>query len=247
MLEFLRSIIQYDFVIYFLLALIAVYFVRKIWVGRHNRTSSIFSLEREHASSEIANGFIGLLVVFGLMMGVFYLSNTVIPPVLPDLQQTPTATPLIEIPDTPTPPVLIRTSTPTSTPTPTISLFPTLEAVTLTPPTLPTTASQNAGQSPSCPNPGVQITRPGNGATIQGMVQIMGAAVVENFDYYKFEYRIPGGEWAFVDRYNIAVTNGVLGAWNSDTVPPGQYELRLIVVDLSGNYPTPCVVRLTAQ
>jgi hypothetical protein len=40
---------------------------------------------------------------------------------------------------------------------------------------------------------------------------------------------------------------GVLGSWNSDTVPPGEYEFRVVVVDLTGNFPDPCAIRLLVQ
>jgi hypothetical protein len=77
------------------------------------------------------------------------------------------------------------------------------------------------------------------------MVQVMGAATVDNFDYYKFEFRVPGNdEWVFISRFDNAVPEGVLGFWNSDTVPPGNYEFRLVVVDGTGNFPEPCVVGL---
>jgi hypothetical protein len=59
---------------------------------------------------------------------------------------------------------------------------------------------------------------------------------------------VPGNEeWSFIERYNNAVQGGVLGSWNSDTVAPGEYEFRLVVVDNIGNFPEPCVVRLLVQ
>jgi hypothetical protein len=100
----------------------------------------------------------------------------------------------------------------------------------------------------SCPHPGVNITQPGNGSQVSGMVQISGAADTEDFDYYKFEFRVPGDpNWSYVQAYNNPVVNGVLGSWNSDTVAPGEYEFRLVVVDSIGNYPEPCVVRIIVQ
>ena len=63
----------------------------------------------------------------------------------------------------------------------------------------------------------------------------------------RFEFRVPGGEWSFVERHDAPVAGGALGSWNTGTVPAGEYELRLIVVDISGNYPEPCTVRLIVQ
>jgi hypothetical protein len=82
---------------------------------------------------------------------------------------------------------------------------------------------------------------------VSGVIQISGAATVDNFEYYKFEFRPPGGEWSFIQRYDKAVPGGVLGSWNTDTASPGEYEFRLVVVDNIGNYPEPCTVRLIVQ
>lgn len=88
---------------------------------------------------------------------------------------------------------------------------------------------------------------PGNGAVVNGMVLVSGAANIENFDYYKFEFRFPDGSWNYLNHFTAPVDDGVLGQWNSDVLPPGQIEFRLVVVDKIGNYPEPCVVSLTVR
>jgi hypothetical protein len=81
-----------------------------------------------------------------------------------------------------------------------------------------------------------------------GLVQVQGAAAIDNFDYYKFEFQDPvSGEWVFITRFDNSVTEGVLGSWNSDTVPPGSYQFRLVVVDKTGNFPEPCEINLQVQ
>jgi hypothetical protein len=80
------------------------------------------------------------------------------------------------------------------------------------------------------------------------VAQVLGSAAVESFDYYKFEFQDPAsGEWVFVTRSDLPVTDGVLGSWNTDTVPPGQYSFRLVVVDQTGNFPPPCIIQLNVQ
>ncbi|RME76426.1 MAG: hypothetical protein D6784_05860, partial [Chloroflexi bacterium] len=133
--------------------------------------------------------------------------------------------------------------TPTPTPTPLPPPTPVLVVDTPTPEVQP-----SQGQPPNCPNPGVQIFQPGNGAQVDGVIQVTGVAAIDNFDYYKFEFRAPGSnDWSFIVRFDNPVSQGVLGSWNTDTVPPGEYEFRLVVVDKIGNYPDPCVVRLLVQ
>ena len=242
MLEFLRPIVIFDTWIYILLGFIAIFFLRLMVIARRDRVRSIFTLERENANARLTRAFFGLMVILGLMLGVYYLS-LVTPTIVPPTQETPTSTPIIRIPDTPTPPPLLLTSTPTNTPLPTPTTFFEFEET----PT-PVPAAPQVSQPTNCPFPGSLITQPGNGARVAGVIQVSGVANVDNFDYYKFEFRIPGGEWSFVQRYENAVPQlGVLGSWNSDTVVPGEYEFRLVVVDNIGNFPEPCIIRLNVE
>ncbi len=239
MLEFLRPIIKFDTWLYVGLGLVALFFLRLIWLAYKDRTRSIFTLERENANARMTRYFIGFLVVLSLIMGVYYLS-LVTPTIVPPAQETPTPTPIVALPPTPTPPPLLPTSTPTPTP------LPPPTVVVEDPPT--PTPVLSSGQPPNCPAPGSRIFEPGNGARVDGVIQVSGTATIENFDYYKFEFRVPGNnEWSFIARYDNAVTEGVLGTWNTDTVSPGEYDFRLVVVDAIGNFPEPCVVRLIVE
>jgi hypothetical protein len=240
MLEFLRPIADFATWLLIGLGLVALFFIRLIWLARKDRARSIFTLERENANSRIARYFIGFMIILSLMMGVYYLS-LVTPTIVPPPQVTPTPTPVLALPPTPTPPPLLPTPTATTTPLPP----PTFEAVLDTPTPTPLTTS---GQPPACPHPGSVITQPGNGARVDGVIQVTGVANIDNFDYYKFEFRVPNTEpWNFIARYDVPVLGGVLGNWNTDTAPPGEYEFRLVVVDSIGNFPEPCVVRLIVE
>ncbi len=70
---------------------------------------------------------------------------------------------------------------------------------------------------------------------------------MEDFDYYKFEIRVPGQDWSYIEHFDNPVAEGALGQWNTDTVPPGVYEFRLTVVDTLGNYPEPCLIQLVVK
>ncbi len=242
MLEFLRPIALFDTWLYLGLGLVALFFIRVIWLARRDRVRSIFTLERENANTRMTRAFIGLMIVLGLALGVYYLS-AITPTIVPPPQETPTPTPLLVLPDTPTPPPLLPTPTPSPTPSPTLPP-PTLEVEL---PLTPTPNQATTGQTPNCPNPTARITQPGDGARVSGVIQISGAATVDNFEYYKFEFRPLGGEWSFIQRYDNAVLGGNLGSWNTGTAAPGEYEFRLVVVDNIGNYPEPCVIRLIVQ
>jgi hypothetical protein len=248
MLEFLRPIVEFDTWLYIGLGLLALFFLRAMWLARNDRVRSIFTLERENATMRLTRYFTGFMITLGLILGVYYLS-LITPRIVPPPAETPTPTPILELPPTPTVPPLLPT--PTITPTP-LPVSTTELPAAVTGETTPTPASPPPPapqvQSPSCPHPGSRIFQPGNGARVAGEIQITGAASIENFDYYKFEFRSTSSQdWNFITRYDNSVTEGLLGSWNTDTVPPGEYELRLVVVDSTGNFPEPCVTRVIVQ
>ena len=252
MLEFLRPIVFLSTWLYIGLGLLGLFFLRLIWLARKDRTRSIFTLERENANVRITRYIVGLLIVFIAMFGVYYL-NLVTPQIVPPAPNTPIPTPIQQLPPTPTPPQLFP-PTPTATLTPLVPTPTLVEAIvpevndTAVPQEQPTTQPLTSGQPTSCLTTGISISQPSNGAQVDGVVQIVGTATIDNFDYYKFEFQDPiSGNWGFISRYDTPVEQGVLGQWNSDTVSPGGYSLRLVVVDQTGNFPEPCVIRLRVQ
>lgn len=235
-----KLIADYAVWLYLLLGLAALLFLRAYLVARRERDNSIFALERESATGRMAQATIAFLVALILIGGVFYTSQTLVEEIpLPDV--TPTPTILIVLPPSPTPPPLLPTPTPTDTPRPRPTLPPPLEIVTPTP-------EIAQGIPANCPNPGVRISEPGTGAAVSGVIQIIGSASIPDFWYYKFEFRGNGfGDWTFIQRFDNSINGGILGAWDTRSVPSGTYELRLVVVDKTGNYPEPCEVLLSVQ
>jgi hypothetical protein len=150
------------------------------------------------------------------------------------LAPTPTPTPAPT--PTPTPDTSDEDVLPTSAPEPTEAPPP--------PPPAPTPAPLA-----NCPDSRSTITYPANGATIRGIVPFIGTAYLDNLQYYKFEYRPLGApNWQFLTQFDYKwVTNDKLMDWHTYTVAPGTYDIRLIVVDMSGNYPPPCEIRVTVK
>lgn len=235
----IKLIAVYSFWLYLLLGLGILFFLRLIIIARREQEIAVFTLERETAITKRYRAALGTLALALLIGGVYYVSNVLAKQVpMPEVIE-PTATPLLFLTPTPTPAPPTATPTPTNTPRPRATLPPqptdTPVVVQATP-----TPSQSA-----CSNPNVSITYPPMNATVRGVMQIVGSAKIEDFEYYKFEYRPLGAnEWTFLQRFNVPVVGGVLGAWDTATVPPGKYALRLIVVNISGNYPEPCVISL---
>ena len=80
-----------------------------------------------------------------------------------------------------------------------------------------------------------------------GTFNVLGTANISHFQFYKLEFG--AGEmpstWSVIgDLHYEPVVNGILGSWNSGALPEGVYILRLTVVDITGNYPQPCNVRV---
>jgi len=192
--------------IYIILTVIAAFLIRIIWLARQNQAYAFFSMHREDARRDLIGASIILMMVLGLMAATFYIQQVLsAPPETP-----PAATPAPEIAaNTPTPrpsPTTRPTLPPTASPTP----QPTATAVATATPTAPPppppspplplpspTPNPALGQPPQCANSASAISTPGNGARVNGMVQITGTAFIDDFDYYKFELRLPNGDWAF--------------------------------------------------
>lgn len=221
------------------------------WEARH----SIFGLEREQARRRILSA-LGRAFVLSLLIGGMYFVQLRLVPLLPEAEDrtadassvvVPTITPTpTHTPPPPEPEVELSTPEPsdgTPTPTPTRTVTPTPETTpTPEPPPTPAVASVSG-----CGHPGVQITSPSAGATVSGVVSIMGVANIEGFQFYKVE--IGQGDnpaaWAVInDVRRQPVDGGQLDTWNTGPYPAGPYWLRLVVVDQTGNYPSPCAVRV---
>lgn len=212
------------------------------------RNASLFTLEREAATSR-ARRFLGLTVAVLLVAGATAFVDLSLVPRMDLSRETSIRTPLplpaptnIIPPATPTPSPAQPSPTPTRPPRPTPTLAETPSpSPTPTPPLPP----------PTCPNPQVQITAPGSGAHLEGVVEIWGTADIDQFQYYKVEYGVgetPPG-WVVIDDLKYEpVSEGVLVVWNTAGFTPGTYTLRLTVVDITGNYPEPrCKVSVTLE
>lgn len=144
--------------------------------------------------------------------------------------EEPTRPPAVE-PSTPVPPVPPTAAPPTATP-----------AGASSQPTQPPSSQAPA----QCANQSAIITSPTMDSTLSGLIEIRGTAARPNMTYWKLEYR-PDAATTYVQLYrsDTPVTDNVLSLWSTKTVPNGIYWLQLSVVDNTGNFGTPCQVRIT--
>jgi LysM repeat protein len=125
------------------------------------------------------------------------------------------------------PPVIVVPAAPTPTPTP--------------------TPVPEVADCPAWAN----ITEPTVNAELNGtgFTFVRGTANVDNFWYYKLEFSSDGEwpvRWSLIEDLHFEpVVNGFLEDWKTGALPEGVYQLRLTVVDRTGNYPEPCQVQVT--
>jgi hypothetical protein len=102
---------------------------------------------------------------------------------------------------------------------------------------------------PSCPHVEARITSPGVNAVLRGVVQIRGTADIRYFQFYKVELGAGDKPWTWSvigdDVVRKRVVDDVLVTWDTSKMPPGVYTLQLTVVDVIGNYPSPCKVKVS--
>lgn len=109
----------------------------------------------------------------------------------------------------------------------------------------------NAGQpvkfeTLSCPRGDVKITAITT-AGKAGWWNIAGTATIPDQEYWKGELSPDGQGWTMLYRSSAAVQDGLLIEFNTRTVPRGDYRIRLMAVDRTGNYPEPCVIRVSIK
>jgi hypothetical protein len=222
-------------------ALVALWYLRIAFVARRDRRHAVFTLEREAAMNRTYGAWtaaIALVVVMGL---VYLLSTVVSDAVAPLVQEAKQpSTPQVVVAGNLTPSPTLPVSEVTSTKSPTPRPRPTRRPEP-TPMPAPTT-EKPASQPPSCPDARAVITAPGLNAEVSGMVPIFGTAVHEDFKFYKLEYGAGPhpGNWSYFDGGENPVRNGRLGTLNAGALPTGTYAIRVVVVDTTGNFPTPC-------
>ncbi len=238
-LQFLANNAQF---IYGLCALLALYFLRAALRARRERRASIFPLEREVAVGRTMRTFGVALLLAAVMAATWLAVNRL----LPRLEQMPaTGTPapssVIVLIDTPTPTTAPPTETPT--PAPTFTPAPTRRP-TSTPPQAVTPPPPRSA-APVCANPGAAITSPGVGQVVRSDTAVTGSANIDGFQFYKLEWSAGADLWNWFAGSEFPVAGGVLGVFQAGALPPGAYTIRLVVVDQTGNYPSPCTVQVT--
>ncbi|HSB67592.1 MAG TPA: hypothetical protein VLD65_13525 [Anaerolineales bacterium] len=222
-LQFFRD---YEIWIYVLLGIFALWQVRKFALAWEELRGAFFGLEREAAQSRV-NSAATMVVILILMAVAEFTLVTFVIPTVPGANPLPTLT--LNLLATPTTTLPVPTQKPGGTP-----------EATPTPGELPAAEGCVAGQ--------VNLTSPLNGNRISGSVSVEGSADATNFGFYTLQIARPGDTiWLPIVVGQQAVKSDVLGTWETSTLTPGEYLLRLVVTDNIGTELTPCAIQVTVE
>jgi hypothetical protein len=224
MTELLRFLDTYEALIYILLAIGGMFSFRWLWRSWGEWRIAVFSLEKEFSGRRLArsSAISGLIVI--LFCSIFMVTSFIIPGLPADFF---VATPTIDF-----------ISTPTGT------LSPQMMTQFANAPT--GTPSLN---TEGCVPNQLTIIFPQAGEEVAGIIELTGTVNIPNFGFYKYEVALAGSDtWATIAAGREAVNQGSLGKWDTTALTPGDYQLRLVVIDNQGTVLPACVlpVRITS-
>lgn len=204
--------------IYVLLGAVGIFFLRKLIIELEHLHASLFGMEREIAQRQLT-ATITVLVIVGLFALGEFMVATFVAPAFPSVQL-------------PTPTLNLAAS-----PTPTLGalLTPTLSGVIGSTPT----PLVQEGCTPKV----VEWSYPPPGEEVSGRVTLKGTVNLDNLGFYKYEYSTPGSTtWSTIAADNTKKVDEDLGIWDTTTLTPGDYLLRLVVTDSQNQLLPACVV-----
>jgi len=214
----------FEFWIYLLIGLAALFFIRKFILSWQELKDAAFGLERESAQSRLNQSATVLVLLLTMAVSEFVLVYF-ISPAIPAASALPTLT-----------------INPLSTATTTVSAEmmnqgeDNLAAVQPPP---------EAVSGEGCIPDQIMISFPIGGQEVSGVVEILGTADNPNFGFYKLEIKRPEeAVWLTLQAGNQVVRDGKLGDWDTRRLTPGEYQLGMVVVDSLAQASQPCIVNI---
>jgi len=211
----------YEMLIYIVLAIGGLFAFRWLLKTWNEWRESVYTLEREFALHRMSQAAAFVILILLLFFGELITVSFFIP-----------SLPASFFISTPTIDVL-------ATPTGTISAELAMQ-IALTPLPVPT-----IGNTSGCVSNKLMITSPKAGSQISGSVDLTGTVDIPDFGFYKYEVApLNTDTWATIAANRKPVDNGPLGQWDTTTLAPGDYQLRLVVVNTQGQSLPPCIIPL---
>jgi len=212
---------KYEVLIYVVLAIGGLFAFQRLFRTWNEWRESVYSLEREFALHRMSQAVAFMILILILFFGELTTVSFVVPSL----------------------PASFFISTPTidmfATPTGTISAELATQ-IALTPLPVPTLSNTSG-----CISGELMITSPKPGSEVSGTVDLIGTVNIPDFGFYKYEVApLNTNDWATIAANTTPVPNSSLGQWDTTTLTPGDYQLRLVVTDTQGRSLPPCIIPL---
>ena len=218
MADFFKFLASYEALIYIVLAIGGLFSFRWLYRSWQEWRVAVFNLEREFSVRRLGRSALISVMILVFFCIEFFMASFVIPGLPADFFLT---TPTVDF-----------ISTPTGTLSPELM---TQFAGQPQPAAQPDAAGCTPGQ--------ITLTFPAPGDEIKGVVELTGTVNIPNFGFYKYEVAPNGSDtWATIAAGRAVVIEGSLGRWDTTALTPGDYQLRLVVIDNQGTAVSPCVV-----
>jgi hypothetical protein len=212
MMTFLKFLRNYEIAFYYLLGLISLGFIYLLITAQIQLSKTIFGLERQLFLGR-RTGALGRLALVAVIVGAIYSAVHIGLPQAQSAEQIRQAA------------IAAHQPTPTLTATP---------------------MEQFGVDISGCTNAKATILQPKPGDAVKGKISIRITADITSFAFYKIELSRADEPdvWSTLYNDNNAATEAEPSSWTWDsaTVPPGVYHLRLTVMAADLTFPTPCVV-----
>lgn len=218
MAEILDFLIEFEIWFYVVLGLISLLFFSRLFKAIGNWREAAFGLERDIAQRRFRSSISILILIMVLFLAEFFFV-TYSSSLLPD--QTSLATPTIDVLASPSPTVIVTAEVSTS------------ENLEITPTT----------EQDGCIPGQIEIISPEPASEVSDVVRLIGTVDIDNFGFFKYEYTEPGNPiWKTIAGNNEEKFEEQLGLWNTSQLVPGDYLLRLVVLDNENNEYPACVI-----
>ncbi|MBN2047730.1 MAG: hypothetical protein JW750_07810 [Anaerolineaceae bacterium] len=222
MRELLKFLEQYELWAYVLIGVVAFIYLQRLLHSIDDLRDAVYGLERETARRRFTAALSAVVLLF-ILAGAIFVTVTFVSPTIPWDGKLQTAT-------------LDLLTTPTAT------IEPTDESIVFPGEQTPTPSAGEDGCIPGT----LEWTYPISGEKVSGIIEPLGTVNFPNLGFYKYEYApLNEDNWITISAGNQIVVEGSLGgAWNTENIMPGDYQMRLIATDNESNYIAPCTITI---
>ncbi len=213
--EVVRFLISFEIWIYIILGGVGLFYISRLFKAINYWRDATFGIEKEIAKRKFVNAITTIVILFVFAISEFMFASFSAS-ALPSFQML--ATPTLDV---------FATPTPTLNP---INESSNMEMVEATATQIPSTCVVGV----------VELVSPKDGEEVKDVVLLEGSANIPSFGFYKYEYSqrgseiwttIAGGKDVKIYESPDPEINGEIGNWNTTQLLPGDYLLRLVVLD----------------